>query len=198
MTIAPTVHTRRTKASWFAPMLPAVVMGLTACGSAGVSGAAAPVASASASPANVSPQTTQAQPASGAETPEAALKSWVTQVLQKQYKEACLSGAPVLPPGQDAETLCASPKALASVKSLHEAWAKPGVKLPPEAEVEVSEVTAKGNEVTVPDTAVKVDGQTLRSLELIGATGDTGSFSLSFKMQKHEGAWYVQDFDLKF
>ena len=58
-------------------------------------------------------------------------------------------------------------------------------------------VTAKGTEVTVPDTAVKLDGRTLRSLELIGATGDTGSFSLTFKMQKHEGAWYVQGFDLK-
>ncbi|WP_284747872.1 hypothetical protein [Amycolatopsis sp. RTGN1] len=200
MTIAPTVHTRRPKARRLAPMLPAVVMGLTACGSAGVNGSAAPVASSSASPspASASAQTSQAQPASGAETLQVALERWVTQILQEQYTEACLSGAPVLPAGRDAETLCKSPEALSSAKSLHEAWAKPGVKLPPQGEVEVTGVTAKGTEVTVPDTAVKLDGRTLRSLELIGATGDTGSFSLTFKMLKHEGAWYVQGFDLKF
>jgi hypothetical protein len=197
VTIAPTVHTRRPKVRWLAPMLPAVVAGLTACGSAGVSGSARPVTSPSASPASASPQTSQAQPASGAGTLQAALERWVTQILEEQYTEACLSGAPVLPAGRDAETLCKSPQALASAKSLREAWVKPGVKLPPQGEVEVTGVTAKGNEVTVPDTAVKLDGRTLRSLELIGATGDTGSFSLTFKMQKHEGAWYVQGFDLK-
>ncbi|WP_244210916.1 hypothetical protein [Amycolatopsis kentuckyensis] len=117
--------------------------------------------------------------------------------MEEQYTQACLSGAPVLPAGQDAETLCKSPRALASAKSLREAWAKPGVKLPPRGKVEVAEVTTKGDEVTVPDTAVKLDGRTLHSLELIGATGNTGSFSLTFKMKKHEGAWYVQGFDLK-
>ena len=198
MTIAPTVYTRQPKARRLALMLPAVVMGLTACGSAGVSGSAAPVPSPSASPASASAPTSQAQPASGAETLQVALERWVTQILQEQYTEACLSGAPVLPAGRDAETLCKSPQALASAKSLREAWAKPGVKLPPQGEVEVTGVTAKGTEVTVPDTAVKLDGRTLRSLELIGATGDTGSFSLTFKMLKHEGAWYVQGFDLKF
>ncbi|MFJ1768086.1 hypothetical protein ACIOD2_47755 [Amycolatopsis sp. NPDC088138] len=195
MTIAPTVHARRPQARWL--VLPAVVMGLTACGSAGVSGSAVPVTSPSASPATAPPQTSQAQPASGAETLQTALEHWVTQILQEQYTEACLSSAPVLPAGQDAETLCKNPEALASAKSLHEAWAKPGVKLPPQGKVEVTKVAAKGNEVTVPDTAVKLDGRTLRSLELIGATGDTDSFSLTFKMEKHEGAWYVQGFDLK-
>ncbi|MEA5360365.1 hypothetical protein VA596_12530 [Amycolatopsis sp., V23-08] len=193
MTITPAVHARRPRARWLAPVLPVVVLGLSACGSAGVSGSAKPVTSLPSSPASSSPQTSQA----GAGTLQAALESWVTQILTEQYTEACLSSAPVLPAGQDAETLCKNPDALASAKSLHEAWAKPGVKLPPEGKVEVSKVAAKGTEVTVPDTAVKVDGRTLRSLELIGATGDTDSFSLTFKMQKHEGAWYVEGFDLK-
>ncbi|GAA1029090.1 MULTISPECIES: hypothetical protein [Amycolatopsis] len=48
----------------------------------------------------------------------------------------------------------------------------------------------------MPDTAVKLDGRTLHSLELIGSAGNTGSFSLTFKVQKHEAAWYVQGFDL--
>ncbi len=192
-----TVPARRPMTRWFAALVPAVVVGLAACGSAGVSGSAVPVASPSAAPASASPQPSQAQPASGADTLQVALERWVTQILQEQYTEACLSAAPVLPAGQDAEALCRKPEALASAKSLHEAWAKPGVKLPPEGKVKVTGVTAKGTEVTVPDTAVKLDGRTLHSLELIGATGDTGSFSLTFKMLKHEGAWYVEGFDLK-
>ncbi|MEV7043676.1 hypothetical protein [Amycolatopsis sp. NPDC051061] len=192
-----TVPARRPKTRWLAPLVPAVAVGLAACGSVGVSGSAVAVTSPSASPASASPETSQAQPASGAETLQGALERWVTQILQEQYTEACLSGAPLLPAGQDAETLCRKPAALASAKSLREAWAKPGVKLPPEGKVEVAGVTAQGNEVTVPDTAVKLDGRTLHSLELIGATGDTGSFSLTFKMEKHEGAWYVQGFDLE-
>jgi hypothetical protein len=192
-----TVPARRPKTRWLVLLVPAMVAGLAACGSAGVSGSAVAVTSPSASPASASPETSQAQPASGAETLQGALERWVTQILQEQYTEACLSGAPVLPAGQDAETLCKKPELLASAKSLREAWAKPGVKLPPEGEVEVTGVTAKGNEMTVPDTAVKLDGRTLHSLELIGATGDTASFSLTFKMEKHEGAWYVQGFDLE-
>ncbi|OXM64249.1 hypothetical protein CF165_27165 [Amycolatopsis vastitatis] len=80
---------------------------------------------------------------------------------------------------------------------MHDAWAKPGVELPPKGTVEVADVTAKGDRVTVPDTAVTLDGRTLRSLELVGATGDTGSFSLSLKVEKRGGAWYVTGFDLK-
>ncbi|MBB1152520.1 hypothetical protein H4281_05215 [Amycolatopsis sp. DR6-1] len=79
---------------------------------------------------------------------------------------------------------------------MHDAWAKPGVTLPPQGKVTVDEVSTSGDQVTVPDTAVKLDGRTLRSLELIGSTGNTSSFSLAFKVQKHEGAWYVQGFDL--
>src|SRR4051812_17200087 len=86
VTIAPTVPARRPRAGWLAPvLLPAVVMGLTACGSAGVSGAAQPVTSPPASPTATSPQTSQAQPASGAETLQTALERWVTQILEEQY-----------------------------------------------------------------------------------------------------------------
>jgi hypothetical protein len=171
---------------------------VAACGSARVAGSASPAPGGPAtSAASATAPSSPAQAASGAETPGVAVERWVTQILEERYTEACLSGAPLLPAGQDAEALCKSPTALASAKSLREAWAKPGVELPPRGKVEVATVTAKGDKVTVPDTAVKLDGRTLRSLELIGATGDTGSFSLGLKVQKHAGAWYVTGFDLK-
>jgi hypothetical protein len=145
----------------------------------------------------VTAPTSAAQATSGAKAPGAAVERWVTQILQEQYTEACLSSAPALPAGQDAESLCKRPEASASAKSLREAWAKSGVKLPPARKGEVATVAAKGDKVTVPDTAIKLDGRTLRSLELIGDTGDTGSFSLSLKVEKHAGSWYATGFDLE-
>ncbi|WP_406638700.1 hypothetical protein [Amycolatopsis sp. WGS_07] len=180
--------TARKTTTWLA--VPAILLSLAACGSTEVAGS--PVAPTTSS----APKTSEPKP--GAPTYQAAVERWVTQILQKHYEKACLSSAPVLPPGQDAKTLCKRPEAQKSAASLHEAWAKPGVALPPQGKVTVDEVSATGDQVTVPDTAVKLDGRTLRSLELIGATGNTGSFSLTFKVQKHEGAWYVQGFDLGF
>ncbi|MGV9360218.1 hypothetical protein [Amycolatopsis sp. NPDC003731] len=178
-------------------MAPMVLLA-AACGPVRVAGSASPATtSPDAPPSSGTAPTSAAQPASGAETPGAAVERWVTQILQEQYVEACLSSAPALPAGQDAQSLCAEPAASASAKSLRSAWAKPGVTLPPEGKVEVAAVAAKGDKVTVPDTAVKLDGRTLRSLELIGATGETGSFALSFRVEKHAGSWYVTGFDLK-
>jgi hypothetical protein len=192
------VTARRPAARWLFPLVPPMVLLVAACGSARVAGSASPATTSPVtSAASVTAPTSAAQPASGAKTPGAAVERWVTQILQEQYTEACLSSAPALPAGRDAESLCRRPEAAASAKSLHEAWAKPGVELPPAGKVEVATVAAKGDQVTVPDTAVKLDGRTLRSLELIGATGDTGSFSLSLKVEKHAGSWYVTGFDLK-
>jgi hypothetical protein len=188
----------RSVARRFVPLVPPMVLLVAACGPARVAGSASPApAGPTSSAASVTAPSSPAQPASGAETPGAAVERWVTQILEERYTEACLSGAPLLPAGQDAEALCRSPRALASAKSLRAAWAKPGVDLPPRGKVEVAAVPAQGGKVTVPDTAVKLDGRTLRSLELIGATGDTGSFSLGIKVVEHEGAWYVTGFDLK-
>ncbi|WP_372660806.1 hypothetical protein [Amycolatopsis kentuckyensis] len=181
---------------WLLPLVPPMVL-LAACGPARVTGSASAAAGGPPASASAAAPSSSAPAASGAETPGAALELWVTQILEERYTEACLSGAPLLPAGKDAETLCKNPQALSSAKSLREAWAKPGVDLPPQGKVEVTAAPAKGDKVTVPDTAIKLDGRTLRDLELIGATGDTGSFSLSFTVQKHAGAWYVTGFDLK-
>lgn len=185
----------RSAARWF---LPPMTLLVAACGPARVAGSASPAPAGPASPAASSPaRSSPAPPASVAKTPAVAVERWVTEILEEQYTEACLSSAPLLPAGQDAETLCRSPQAVASAKSLRSAWAKPGVDLPPRGKVEVAAVTPKGGKATVPDTAVKLDGRTLRDLELIGATGDTGSFSLGIKVAEHAGAWYVTGFDLK-
>ncbi|WP_409462451.1 hypothetical protein [Amycolatopsis sp. GA6-003] len=182
--------TARTTATWLAA--PAILLSLAACGSTDVAGSPGPAAA----PPSSAPQPSAAETASGASTYQIAVERWVTQILREQYEEACLSSAPAMPPGKDAKTLCKSPAARKSAESLHEAWAKPGVALPPRGKVTVDQVSATGDEVTVPDTAVKLDGRTLHSLELIGATGNTSSFSLAFKVRKHEGAWYVQGFDM--
>ncbi|MFF1615064.1 hypothetical protein ACFVYA_45620 [Amycolatopsis sp. NPDC058278] len=188
---------RRPAARWLFPLVPPMVLLVAACGPARVAGSAnAATTGPPTSVADVPAATSSAAAASGAETPGRAVERWVTQILQAQYTEACLSSAPALPAGQDAESLCRKPQALTSAKSLREAWAKPGVKLPPAGKVEVGTVKATGDKVTVPDTAVKLDGRTLRSLELIGASGDVGSFSLSLKVEKRERAWYVTGFDL--
>ncbi|MEU4250897.1 hypothetical protein AB0F15_26170 [Amycolatopsis sp. NPDC026612] len=192
-----TIVPARPAARWFFPLVPPMVLLVAACGPARVAGSASPASTGPAGPAASVTAPSPAPPASGAETPGAAVERWVTQILEERYTEACLSGAPLLPAGQDAEALCQSPQALSSAKSLRAAWAKPGVDLPPQGKVEVAAVPAKGSKVTVPDTAVELDGRTLHSLELIGATGDTGSFSLSLKVEKHAGAWYVTGFDLK-
>ncbi|MET8850812.1 hypothetical protein [Amycolatopsis sp. NPDC004625] len=176
-------------------LLPWVALLATACAPASVAGSASPATTGPVTPAAPA---SPVRPASGAGTPGGAVERWVTQILQERYTEACLSSAPVLlPAGQDAETLCRKPEVLASAKSLHEAWAKPGVTLPPAGKVEVAPVKQAGDRITVPDTAIKLDGRTLRSIELVGATGDTGSFSLSLKVQRHAGSWYVTGFDLK-
>ncbi|WP_083752627.1 hypothetical protein [Actinosynnema sp. ALI-1.44] len=83
------------------------------------------------------------------------------------------------------------------MESLHEAWAKPGVKLPPQAEVKVTGVVPQGDTATVTDAAISVDGRTLRELALIGATGNVESFSVSLEVKKRNGAWYVGDLQIR-
>ncbi|WP_245633587.1 hypothetical protein [Amycolatopsis jejuensis] len=163
----------------------AVLVGMAACST---DGTALPVRAAAAQP--------HAGP--GADTPGAAVEAWVTNILTERYKEACLASAPVSAPGKDPETECADPSRISAAKSLREAWAKPGVKLPPESKVEVTGVPADGDKVAVPDTAIKLDGRTLHSLELIGATGNTDGFSLKITAQKHDGKWYIGDMDINF
>jgi hypothetical protein len=127
------------------------------------------------------------------------VKSFVTQVLRKQYVKACLATAPEgeVPEAERKKT-CNSAKAKEALDSLRGMWAKPGVKLPPEAEVEVADVTENGDTAKVLDTAVTLDGRTLRELELIGASGDTESFNFSLDVQKVDDSWHVANWNIDF
>jgi hypothetical protein len=182
--------TRVPRTGWLAAAL--VVLAVTACQSKATAsrGAPEPVESTSSDSAN--------QPAGG-DTPADAVATWVTHIMLEEYTEACVLSATVAADetGQDTETMCASEgDAIQAMTQLHEAWAKPGVTLPPDAKVEVDEVDVQGDTATVPDTSVMVGDVSLRELELIGSSGDTGSFELSLQVQKQDGSWYVAGMDM--
>jgi hypothetical protein len=202
--IGSTANRRRARLSCLVALLPALAFGTAACGSAetgasstGASGAATTATTPSSTPKSTDKSTPTSEKAS-ADTPAAAVETWVTQILQERYTEACLATAPAMPKEQDPATVCNGPDVKQSLASLHEAWAKPGVKLPPEGKVKATGVTAQGETVTVPDTAISVDGRTLHDLALIGATGNVDSFSFSLEMQKRDGVWFVGDLHIKF
>ncbi len=126
------------------------------------------------------------------------MKRFVTEVLHGNYSGLCMSNAPVLPAEQDPAAFCAQPMVQKSMTSLHDAWAKPGVKLPPEGKVEVAVPGGQnGDTVEVPDSAITLDGRSLRDLELIGSSGNTGSFALTLEATKKDGRWYVKSWDIE-
>ncbi|CAM3731366.1 hypothetical protein KIPE111705_22080 [Kibdelosporangium persicum] len=197
--LVPTATRRWLDSVSLAVLVPAMAFGLAACSST-VAGTGTAAPSDGTSPSATSPSATSKSSSANAsaDSPAAAVESWVTQILQKRYKEACLASAPAMTTDQDAETLCNGPEVKRTLESLHEAWAKPGVKLPPQAKVTATGVTPQGDTVTVADTAISVDGRTLRELALIGATGNVESFSFSLEVKKHNGTWHVGDMNIKF
>jgi hypothetical protein len=181
----------------------ALALGLTACNSkTGVASGAAPPVSPAPSEAAVPPPSSareNTEASSGGRTPGLAVTNWVTQILKEDYAEACRSSAVVAPQDvPDPAKLCASDgDAVSVMKQLHEAWAKPGVPLPPEVGVEVDNVDVQGDSASVPDTSIKVGDKTLRDLELIGSSGDTSSFQLTLQVMKKDDTWYVGNMDMK-
>lgn len=181
----------------------ALLAGVVGCGT----GAAAGSTPAPASVTSASSTTkTTAKPSTGATNgvPVATSASdavvyWVTQVLEAHYQRACLASAPaVAGSGQGSSQVCPSKVFTKVAQNLHNAWAKPGITLPPESKVGVDATTlpSANGTVDVPDTMITVDGRTLRSIELIGATGDTGSISLSLVVSNVGNAWYVSDWNI--
>ncbi|WP_433870886.1 hypothetical protein [Saccharopolyspora sp. CA-218241] len=182
--------------------LPVLAMSVAGCGSqsatAGKDVASTASGDGTSRTAPPSKRTTPGKPTGGSAKPDEAVKNFVTQVLTENYAELCMSNAPVLPPDQDPAVFCAQPAMHKSMGSLHDAWAKPGVKLPPEGEVTVDvPVKKKAKKVEVPDTAITLDGRSLRELELIGSSGDTSSFSLSLGVVKKDGRWYVESWNIE-
>lgn len=179
----------------------ALALGLTACGSSGTvdTGSSPSSAQATSAQASSAPASSGGPNSSGgAKTPGAAVSTWVTQVLREDYVKACLSSAVVeAQAGQDPATLCASGgAAVSSMKRLHDAWAKPGIALPPAAKVKVDNVDTQGDTATVPDTSIMVGDKSLHELELIGSSGNTSTFQLKLQVVKKDGAWYVGDMEI--
>lgn len=197
--IVSTANLRWLESARLAVLVSAMAFGLAACGSS-VAGTGVAASSGGTSPTATPPTGTSKSSSANAsaDSPAAAVESWVTQILQKRYTEACLASAPAMAPDQDAETVCNGPEAKKTLESLHEAWAKPGVKLPPQAKVKATGVTPQGDTVTVADTAISVDGRTLHELALIGASGNVESFSVSLELKKRNGTWHVGDLHIKF
>ena len=176
--------------SWLAG--PVLLAGVAACGSTTTAGSA--VATATSTAPATSTTTAAPDKAQGAKTPEAEVVAWVTDVLEAHYTKACLRS--MAPPGMDIATACKNPEAIHTLTSLHDAWAKPGITLPPKSTVQVTGVTTNGDTATVHDTTITVGGHTLNSLMLIGATGDVGGFGMSMSLQKQNGQWYIGDMNM--
>ena len=179
-----------------------LLLGLTACNwkLGASSGSAAPVSPEQGHAIGSVPSTPSESAAvpSGGHTAGLAVVKWVTQVIQEDYVEACQSSAVVAQTeAGDPAKMCANDgDAVNAMRQLHDAWAKPGIPLPPEVNVEVDGVDVQDDSASVPDTSIKIGDKTLRELELIGSSGDTSSFSLTLKVKKKNDTWYVGDMNI--
>ena len=173
-------------------LLPVIALGTVACGAGAsvMSGNANPVPATN--PSTVTSSGTSGS--RGADSPKAAVIALVTDILEKRYTEACMLNMP--PAGTDIATECQKPEVTAVLQHLHDAWAKPGITLPPTSQVNVTTVATSGRAASVQDTAITVDGHTLHSLMLIGATGDTGSFGMSLSLKEQNARWYIGDMNM--
>lgn len=173
-------------------LLPSVLLSAVACGGVSMSGTAA-----GSSPAVTGARASSALPgavdSTDVATPEALMISFITDVLRRDYQRACLLS--VAPKGVDGAAACAKPAATSTLMALHDAWAKPGIPLPPASRVTVSGITTSGESATVSDTAIAVDGRTLNALTLIGSTNATG-FHLKWSLSRMGGQWYIEQMDL--
>lgn len=179
--------------------LPLLVVGLSACGSAG-SGAS----QGSGTTANTAGETSSAVSTTSADTsssasgtPATAVRSFVTNIVNEHYTKACMSmAAPEDVSQQQKKTRCNSDEGTRMLESLNTSWAKPGVTLPPESSIKVEDVSTHGGKASVSDTAITLDGHTLREIELMGSSGDTQSFKLTLKLRKVEQAWRISDLNI--
>ena len=170
--------------------LPVIALGAVACGAGG----SVTAGSANPAPANPSTTTNSGSTGSGASSPKAVVIAMVTDILETHYTEACMLNLP--PAGMDIATECKKTEVTSALKQLHEAWAKPGVTLPPQSQVDVTKITTSGDSGSVQDTAITVDGHTLHDLMLIGSTGDTSGFSMQVTVKKKDSRWYIGDLNM--
>jgi hypothetical protein len=134
--------------------------------------------------------TTTASAADARTTPAGTVSAWVADVIENRLDAACA----LMAQNGKAATGNQCTQGATAFQSLRSAWTKNVVTLPPK--VTVSKVSVSGDSGTVADTDVTVDGHTLRALELIGASGQTGSFSLTLSLQRLSTGWYVSNLNI--
>jgi hypothetical protein len=129
----------------------------------------------------------------------ASSKRRFTDVLEQHYREARLLNGASAGGNLDPAKACADPQATKTFTSLHDAWAKPGITLPPQSKVTVTvtvnRITPNGDTATVTDTGISLDGHTLNALMLIGSTNAQG-FGVTWTMQQQKGRWFISSMDL--
>ncbi|MGW5866211.1 hypothetical protein ACWFRJ_28955 [Streptomyces sp. NPDC055239] len=139
--------------------------------------------------------------ASGRSTVPSAVGDWVSAVIAKDAKQACLLSAPSgnskLPKAGTPQTCDASltKKMAPGVKSMSKAFAPQNASDKPTVKVDAP--TPDGDKATVPTAKINVDGKPLRDIILSGSHGiDEKSFTAKVQAAKIDGKWYVGDFDI--
>lgn len=175
-----------TRATLGAGLSTAVLLGAVACSSSTTSAGTAPTSGGTTGGAS-----TEAAAAASHASPANAVAAWVADVIENHYPAACALMAENGKTASAAECAQGAPE----FDSLRQAWTKNVVTLPPK--VTVAHVKSTSGGASVVDSDVLVDGHTLRDLELIGASGQTGSFSLTLDLQPLNGGWYLSNVDIK-
>jgi hypothetical protein len=143
-------------------------------------------------------------PAGARSTPEEAVGTLVTAVIEGDTEQACLIMGPSVtgsaPSTADAESACAdgSP-ASKQVKTVTDRLRTTFT--PQQAgghpTVEVKQVPATGGKAEVPADRITVDGQTLEEVVLSNSTGlEPGDLDIAFEATETDGRWYVTDMDM--
>ncbi|WP_174505116.1 hypothetical protein [Streptacidiphilus carbonis] len=143
-----------------------------------------------AAPATAATPTVVAGP--GAGSPTLAVQGWIAAVAEQKHTAAC---ALMLEPGSDgalhpiSNAQCT--QGAKALDSLRTAWVKGPTALPPKVSVTAFS-SSTATTAVVSDTAVLLNGRSLRTLELIGSTVPSGgTFELSLGLSKYRSGWYV-------
>ncbi|CAM5335857.1 hypothetical protein [Streptomyces fumanus] len=137
-------------------------------------------------------------------SPEEAVGTLITAVIEGDTEQACLVMGPSVtgsaPATGDPGAACASGSpASEQVKTVtdrlrttfkpQQAGGHPAV--------EVNEVTAEGGKAKIPADRITVDGQTLEEVVLANSTGlGSGDLDIAFEATQTGDRWYVTDVDM--
>jgi hypothetical protein len=166
------------------------------CASACASGATSTASNGSSTPA---PGTA----AVNRSTPGAVLTHWLQQVVRGDYGRACQdmrrasSSTAASAPYSAAACAARSSDSGSVLTHLHGNFTVDGIT--PRSSITVATAHVTGTSATVGGTDIYVSGTTLTSLIVAHSTGvKPGQFSISFKLSRIRGAWYVTGMNMGF